>query len=107
MRRAARRDANEPEIIAALTALGAHVEQLSQDGVPDLLISYRRRLYLMEVIGPAKAKRYRATGGLTPAQVKWHRRFVSNPLASPLIFIAYNVQEAAQMIICTAPPEKP
>ena len=103
MRRAARRDANEPEIIAALTALGAHVEQLSQDGVPDLLISYRRRLYLMEVIGPAKAKRYRATGGLTPAQVRWHVRY--NLHGSPQIFVAYDVEQAMRMIRSTAPTE--
>ena len=104
MRRAARRDANEPEIIAALTALGAHVEQLSQDGVPDLLISYRRRLYLMEVIGPAKAKRYRNSGGLTPAQERWHSHY--HDFASPSIFIAYNVSEAVRMIRSTAPTEK-
>lgn len=39
-RRAAKRDANEREIIEALTAAGCTVQQLSAKGVPDLLVGY-------------------------------------------------------------------
>ncbi len=39
-RRAAKRDANETPIIAALKAAGATVYQLSATGVPDLLVCY-------------------------------------------------------------------
>ena len=39
MKRAAKRDANERDIIEALEACGVAVTQLSQAGVPDLLCS--------------------------------------------------------------------
>lgn len=48
-RRAARRDANESEIIQALMLAGASVRQLSGDGLPDLLVGIDDRNYLMEV----------------------------------------------------------
>lgn len=69
MRRAARRDDNEAIIIAALEAAGCSVVRLSAKGVPDLLIGRRGRTFLIEVIGNAKAAKYRSTGGLTPDQV--------------------------------------
>lgn len=48
-RRAAKRDTAEPGIIAALKAVGATVQQLSDSGVPDLLVGYQHKNYLMEV----------------------------------------------------------
>ena len=39
-RRAARRDTNERDIIEALTAAGATVQQLSIPNAPDLLVGY-------------------------------------------------------------------
>ena len=48
-RRAPRRDRNEREVIDALAAMGAAVLPLSGAGVPDLLVAYRTRLYLLEV----------------------------------------------------------
>lgn len=54
-RRAARRDRNEVEIVAALTAAGASVTYLSSPGVPDLLVGYQGRTLLLEVkvgLGP-------------------------------------------------------
>ena len=59
-RRAPRRDSNEREVIDALAAIGAAVLPLSGAGVPDLLVAYRGRLYLLEVKGPK--------GTLTPEQ---------------------------------------
>ena len=56
-RRAARRDANEPEIIAALEAAGATV--LQADAV-DLIVGYKGVTLLMEV--------KTATGRMEPSQ---------------------------------------
>lgn len=60
-RRAAKRDENEPDIIKALRAVGATVWQVSEKGVPDLVVGYRSATYLIEVKMPGK--------GLTPEQV--------------------------------------
>ena len=49
VRKAAKRDAVEREIIEALEAYGVAVTQLSQKGVPDLLCSYDGRWFLVEV----------------------------------------------------------
>lgn len=48
-RRAAKRDKNEREIIEALQAAGATVQQLSAKGVPDLLVGKNGVNLLMEV----------------------------------------------------------
>ena len=52
-RHANARDANEPEIVAALQAIGASVVRLHSP--VDLLVGYRRKTYLLEVklpLGP-------------------------------------------------------
>ena len=51
MRRAARIDRNQPEIVEALRKLGASVQPLHtvHDSVPDLLIGYQGRNFLLEV----------------------------------------------------------
>ena len=50
MRRAARTDANQEAIVAALRAAGASVQQLSAvgKGCPDLLVGWRGQNWLME-----------------------------------------------------------
>jgi len=72
MRRAARVDANQADIVAALRKLGASVQVLSQgDGVPDLLVGYQNRVnLLLEVKDSEKSPSERR---LTPAQEIWHR----------------------------------
>jgi len=60
---AAKRDANEPEIVNALVRAGATVERLSMQGVPDLLVGYQGRTYLIEV----KTEK----GSLTDDQREW------------------------------------
>ena len=64
-RRAARIDANQPDIVKGLRAFGASVTSMASlgDGVPDLLIGFRQRWYVMEV----KAE----DGELTPDQIDW------------------------------------
>ena len=72
---ASRRDDNELPIIDALEAAGWGVLQLNATGVPDLLVGRGKRLYLLEIIGEEKAKKYRHSGGLTPDQVHFHSRW--------------------------------
>lgn len=51
MRRAARVDGNQVEIIEALRGVGAAVQPLHTvgQGCPDLLVSFRQRMFLYEV----------------------------------------------------------
>lgn len=61
---AAKRDLTEPEIILVLQAHGFHVQQVSAQGLPDLLLSRAGCWYVAEC---KTGKR-----GLTPAQVAFH-----------------------------------
>ena len=71
MRRAARIDANQPEIVAAYRGVGASVQILSAvgDGCPDLLVGFRMANYLVEVKDGAKPPSARR---LTDDQIRWH-----------------------------------
>jgi Holliday junction resolvase len=70
MRRAARTDANQEEIVKALRAVGATVQSLAAvgHGVPDLLVGYQGKTILMEVKDGKKSPSKRE---LTEDQVKW------------------------------------
>lgn len=71
-RRAAKRDANEKAITAALEAAGCTIAHLSGKGVPDLLVLRAGRLWLAEVKDGKKAASRRK---LTPEQERWHARW--------------------------------
>lgn len=73
MRRAARVDDNQEEIVRALRAVGVWVCVTSSMGAgfPDLLVWFRGRFVLMEVKDPTKPK---ADRQLTPAQKAFHAR---------------------------------
>ena len=108
MKFARRRDDNEREIIDALVAIGAAVEQLNGDGTPDLLVSWRGQLWLIEVkLVHREHGRRRAMKGkhddsdpryreLTPSQVRWWREWKGKPPA-----IVHNVDEARAAIGAT------
>lgn len=81
VRRAAKRDANETEIITALKRAGATVVRISAAGVPDLLIGYRGVTYLCEI----KFQK----GKLTPAQIAWHLDWQGDRVS-----VARSVEEA-------------
>ena len=78
--RAARIDANQPEIVRALRKAGCSVQPLHTvgGGVPDLLVcipglnhpSAKSGLYLLEIKDGAKPPSARQ---LTPDQKAWHR----------------------------------
>lgn len=65
MRRAAKRDANEPEIVEALESAGYWVKRISADGFPDLCVGRlgRDRIVLLEVKD--------GSGELTEAQLQF------------------------------------
>lgn len=66
MRRAAKVDRNQGDIVEMLRAVGASVESLARvgAGVPDLLVGFRGQNWLLEVkVGK---------GALTEDQQEWH-----------------------------------
>lgn len=71
MRRAARTDANQGEIVAALRAIGCSVSDTSGvgGGFPDLAVGFRKRTLLLEVKDGSKPPSARK---LTPDQLLWH-----------------------------------
>ena len=80
-RYAARRDENEPAIIAALALAGAAVQQLDPP-LPDLLVSYRDVLHLLEIKNPdAKGggKYNTGDGSLTRSQTAWWAHWRGKP----------------------------
>ena len=72
VRRAAKVDANQTEIVKALRQVGASVQSLAStgNGVPDLLVGIRGLNFLIEVKDGAKPRSDRK---LTPDQVVWHQ----------------------------------
>ena len=72
MRRAAKVDANQSQLVKALRDGGCEVECLHAvgGGVADLLVYCRSKLHLLEVKDGAKPPSARK---LTPDQERWHR----------------------------------
>ena len=66
-RRAAKRDATEPAIIAALTAAGASVQPLSGEDIPDLLVAHNFNGVPETLLIEVKSK----GGKLREGQRKW------------------------------------
>jgi len=80
MRRAAKVDANQTEIVAALRSLGATVQSLATvgHGCPDLLVGFRGQTLLMEVKDGKKPPSERK---LNDDQLRWHGAWRGGPLA--------------------------
>lgn len=70
MRRAAKVDANQAQIVSALRAAGASVSSLAPvgQGVPDLLAGFRGQNFLLEC---KDGRRRPSERTLTPAQQEW------------------------------------
>ncbi len=90
-RYAARVDANQPEIIKDLRAIGATVQPLHQvgKGCPDLLVGFRGLNHLLEVKDGDKPPSKRR---LTPAEQRWHDEWRGQKA------IVKNVDEAYKVI---------
>ena len=71
MRRAAKVDANQSDIVDALRKVGASVTPAHSmgGGFPDLVVGYQGETYLLEVKDGDKPPSARK---LTPDQEKWH-----------------------------------
>lgn len=80
MRRAAKIDANQPEIVAALRKAGATVYSLAAvgKGIPDLLVGFAGRTALVEV---KDGSRHPSDRRLTPDQQQWHQTWTGGTLA--------------------------
>jgi hypothetical protein len=80
MRRAAKVDDNQEEIVKALRAVGATVQTLAAigKGVPDLLVGYQGQTILVEIKDGKKSPSERR---LTEDQLKWHGAWNGGPLA--------------------------
>jgi hypothetical protein len=72
MRRAAKRDATEPEIVTALEGIGASVRPISSEDAPDLIVGYRRETHLVEC-KTGKAQ-------LRPGQKAWQDGWNGSPV---------------------------
>lgn len=59
-------DENQPDIVAALRAVGATVQHLHEvgGGCPDILVGYRGANYVIEIKN--------TRGKLTPREAAWH-----------------------------------
>ena len=88
MRRAAKVDDNQNEVVEALRKAGCKVLSLAAvgDGCPDLLV-YRPATGLFHLIEVKDGKKYPSQQALTPAQVKFHKEWpvsVSNSIDTAL-----------------------
>jgi hypothetical protein len=78
-RRAAARDGNEPAIVEALEAVGAHVTRMAEP--VDLLVGFRGQTYLLEVKLPRGPKGGEDGRTLTDAQVRFFNAWTGGMLA--------------------------
>jgi len=91
MRHAARIDANQEQIVAALRAMGATVRIVTQgNGLPDLLVGFRGMTILMEVKDGQKVPSARK---LTPAEQKFFDEWRGGVVA-----IVNSVDEAIDLL---------
>lgn len=91
VRRAARIDANQNEIVKALRQVGASVQSLASTGkgCPDLLVGFRGVNWLLEIKDGQKFKSERK---LTPDQIEWHESWRGK------VFVVESTDEALQVI---------
>lgn len=91
MRRAAKIDANQGEIVAAIRSLGVSVQHLHTvgAGVPDLLCGVAGVNFLVEVKDGAKPP---SAQKLTPDQIEWHSKW-----RTP-VYIVNSVEQAIDLV---------
>lgn len=92
MRRAARVDANQPEIVAALRKAGASVQPLHTvgQGCPDLLVAFRQHNFLLEVKDGSKPPSART---LTDDEKEWIGAWKAP------VYIVNSAQEALGLLL--------
>jgi Holliday junction resolvase len=85
MRKAAKRDGNEGEIVKALRQQGASVVFLNMADAPDLLVGLGGITYLVEIKTPS--------GRLRSGQIRWHESWRGSPVA-----VVRSVEEALEVL---------
>jgi hypothetical protein len=82
MRRAAKVDRNQAEIVKALRAIGASVQTLHTvgQGVPDLLVGWKSQTHLLEV-KRLEGKRAPKAAAKTIDQIAWHHSWRGRAVA--------------------------
>jgi len=73
LRRNAKRDVNEGEIVAGLRKVGASVNRINEEDLPDLLVGFRGVNYLIEIKPPSGPRGGVSGKVLTPGQLRWAR----------------------------------
>jgi Holliday junction resolvase len=91
MRRAAKIDANQTEIVKALRSVGASVQSLASTGkgCPDLLVGFRGVNWLLEIKDGQKVKSARK---LTDDQVVWHESWRGK------VYVVESVDQALSLL---------
>ena len=91
MRRRARVDANQRQIVQALRAIGATVEPLHfvGRGFPDVLVGYRGVNLLLEIKDGEKPPSARH---LTPDEQEWHAKWRGQ------VAVVESVEEAIELV---------
>lgn len=91
--RAAKIDANQNEIVAALRKIGCSVQILSSvgRGCPDILAGFRGKNFLIEIKDGSKPP---SGQKLTPDQVEWHANWNGQ------VNVANSVEAAIEIVTC-------
>ena len=91
MRRRARVDGNQAEIVKALRQIGASVATCHAvgQGFPDICVGYNGDTFLLEIKDPTKPK---GDQKLTPSQVEWHQSWRGH------VAVVKTVKEALEAI---------
>lgn len=91
--KAAKIDANQNEIVAALRNIGCTVQILSSvgKGCPDILVGFRGENFLIEIKDGNKPP---SGQKLTPDQVEWHANWNGQ------VNVANSVEAAIEIVTC-------
>ena len=91
MRRAAKVDANQTEIVKALRQVGASVQSLASTGkgCPDLLVGFRGVNWLLEI---KDGRKVRSARKLTEDQVVWHQTWRGR------VYVVESAEQALEVI---------
>lgn len=97
MRRAARIDGNQNDVVKELRMMGCSVaiSSVMGKGFPDIAVGYHGRNYMFEIKDPAQPPSKRK---LTPDEKNWHEKWRGN------VKIILTAQEAMDYMTLDNPP---